>query len=95
MKIRVRTETELRRLGWQPCFLLTPRRARNSANQPLNYYIVGRAAKRRVARDNDNAYPYVWVYMDRTDAIAEQLGRQQNSEGDLDDNCSYAENSSP
>lgn len=87
MKINYRTaqQREVDRIHrnkeWQPCFLFWPRRARNNDRVPLQYYVVGRCVRKRVSRDGDNMMPYIWIYMDRNDAIADKLigkGNERN-----------------
>lgn len=79
MKINCRTarQREIERIHrskeWQPCFLFWPRRARSNYCTPLQYYVVGRCVRKRVSRDGDNMSPYIWIYMDRNDAVADKL----------------------
>lgn len=60
-------------LDWRPCFLLWPRRARDMRNRKLQHLVVGRCARRRISRDNDDMFPYVWIYNDRTEVIASKI----------------------
>ena len=79
MKIRWRTarQRELDRIQsskeWQLCFLFWPRRAQNDNRTPLQYYVVVRCVRKRVPRDGDNMPPYIWIYMDRNDAVTAKL----------------------
>lgn len=87
MKINYRTalQREIDRIQsskeWQPCFLFWPRRARNNDRTPLQYLAFGRCVRKRVSRDGDGMYPYIWIYMDRNDAVADKLigkGNERN-----------------
>ena len=66
---------------WQPCFLFWPRRAHNNDRTALQYLAFGRCARKRVSRDGDGMMPYIWIYMDRNDAVADKLigkGNERN-----------------
>lgn len=84
MKIRWRTarQREIDRIQlnkeWRPHFLFWPRRARSDYCTSLQYYVVGRCVRKRVPRDGDNMPPYIWIYMDRNDAVAAKLTGKGN-----------------
>lgn len=79
MKIRWRTahQREIDRLQsnkeWRSYFAFWPRRAQNNDRMPLQYCVVGRCVRKRVPRDGDGLPPYIWIYMDRNDAVAAKL----------------------